>query len=66
MDFFCYNQIKIVVEYQHKTTLTLEWGLFAYTTMPSGLKNALTMFSRIVMKVFQEFIHKFLEAYFDN
>lgn len=29
-------------------------------------KNALAVLSRIVVKVFQEFIHKFLEAYFDD
>ena len=67
MDGFSgYNQIKIAVEDRHKTTFTSEWGSFAYTVMPFGLKNAPAVFSRIVVKVFQEFIHKFLEAYFDD
>ena len=32
--------------------------------MPFGLKNAPAIFSRVVVAVFNEFIHKFLEVYF--
>jgi len=34
--------------------------------MPFGLKNALTIFSRVVVAAFKEFIHKFLEVYLDD
>ena len=34
--------------------------------MPFGLKNALAIFSRMVVVVFKEFIHKFVEFYFDD
>ena len=34
--------------------------------MPFGLKNAPTIFSRVVVAVFKEFIHMFLEVYFDD
>jgi hypothetical protein len=34
--------------------------------MPFGLKNAPAIFSRVVFEAFKEFLHKFLEAYFDD
>ena len=49
-----------------KTTFVIEWGSFQYTVMPFGLKNAPAIFSRVVVVVFKEYIHKFLEVYFDD
>ena len=34
--------------------------------MSFGLKNSPVIFSRVVVVVFKEFIHKFLEVYFDD
>ena len=34
--------------------------------MPFGLKNAPAIFSRVVVAIFKEYIHKFLEVYFDD
>jgi hypothetical protein len=34
--------------------------------MPFGLKNAPTIFSRVVIASFKEFIHEFLEVYLDD
>ena len=64
--FSCYHQIRIHPEDRHKTTFTMEWGSFQYTIMPFGLKNAPAIFSRVVVAVFKEYIHKFLEVYFDD
>ena len=64
--FLDYHQIRIHEEDRHKTTFATEWGSFQYTVMPLGLKNAPTIFSRVVVAVFKEFIHKFLEVYFDD
>ena len=44
----------------------MEWGCYYYTVIPFGLKNAPTIFSRIVVVAFKYFIHKFLEVYFDD
>lgn len=64
--FFGYHQFKIIEEDMHKTTFVIEWGSFTYTVMPFGLKNAPTIFSRIVVATFREFIHKFLEVYLND
>jgi hypothetical protein len=64
--FSGYHQIRIAKEDRHKTTFATEWGSYQYTVMPFGLKNAPTIFSRVVVEAFKEFLHKFLEAYFDD
>ena len=61
-----YYQIRIHKEDRHKTTFVTEWGAFQYTVMPFGLKNAPAIFSRVVVAIFKEFIHKFVEVYFDD
>ena len=64
--FSGYHHIIIHKEDRHKTTFATEWGSFQYTVMPFGLKNAPAIFSRIVVAVFKEFIHNFVEVYFDD
>ena len=54
--FSGYNQVPIAKEDQHKTTFVCEFGSFAYRKMPFGLKNALAVFSRIIVKAFQEYL----------
>ena len=34
--------------------------------IPFGLKNAPAIFSRLVVAIFKEYIHKFVEVYFDD
>jgi len=34
--------------------------------MPFGLNNAPTIFSRLIVVEFKDFIHKFLEVYLDD
>ena len=51
--FSGYNQVPIAKEDQKKTTFVCEFGSFAYRVMPFGLKNAPTVFSRIVVKHFR-------------
>jgi hypothetical protein len=64
--FSGYHQIKIAQEDRYKTTFATEWGSYQYTVMPFGLKNAPTIFSRVVIAAFKEFIHQFLEVYLDD
>jgi hypothetical protein len=58
--FSGYHQIKISLEDRYKTTFATEWGSYQCTVMPFGLKNAPTIFSRVVVATFKDFIHKFL------
>jgi hypothetical protein len=64
--FSSYHQIIIAKEDRHKTTFATEWGSFQYIVMPFGLKNVPTIFSRVVVEAFKDFLHKLLEAYFDD
>ena len=52
-------------EDRHKATFSMEWGSFQYTVMPFGLKNAPAIFCRLVVAVFKDYIHKFVEVYID-
>ena len=56
----------IAKEDQKKTTFVCEFGSFAYRVMPFGLKNAPAVFSKIVVKTFQEYIYKTMAVYFDD
>jgi hypothetical protein len=64
--FLGYHHIKIEQEDRYKTTFAIEWGSYQYTVMPFGLNNAPTIFSRVVIAAFKEFIHQFLEVYLDD
>ena len=64
--FSGYHHIRIAPKYQDNTTFAIEWGSYQYTMIPFGLKNAPAIFSRVVVENFKEYIHKFLEVYFDD
>ena len=65
-EFPGYHQVKITEEDRCKTSFVIELGSLAYIVLPFGLKNALDIFSKIVITSFKEFIHKFLEVYLDD
>jgi hypothetical protein len=58
--------IQIYLEDRHKTTFATKWGSYQYTVMPFGMNNTQTIFSRVIIAVFKDFIHKFLEVYLDD
>jgi hypothetical protein len=64
--FSGYHQIKIAPEDRYRTNFSTKWGSYQYIVMPLGLKNPPTIFSRVVIVVFKEFIHQFLEVFMDN
>ena len=64
--FSGYHHIKIAKKVQHKTTFVTEWGCFQYTMMSFGLKNVPTIFSRIIVTAFKDFIQTFWVVYMDD
>jgi hypothetical protein len=64
--FSGYHHIKIAQEDKYKTTFVTEWRSYQYIVMLFGLKNAPTIFSKVVIITFKEFIHQFLEVYLDS
>ena len=59
-----YNQVSIAKGDKKKTTFVCEFGSFSYRAMPFGLKNSPALFSRIMVKAFQEY--KKMAVYFDD
>jgi hypothetical protein len=64
--FLGYHQINIAPEDRYKTTFATEWGSYQYTIIEFSLNNAPTIFSRVLVVAFKDFIHKFLEVYLDD
>ena len=64
--FLGYHQVRIAKEDRDKTKFLIQCGCFQYIVIPFGFKNAPSIFSRIMVAAFKNFIQKFLEVYFDD
>jgi hypothetical protein len=64
--FSGYNQIQIAPEDQDKTTFTCPWGKFTYRVLPFRLCNAPATFQRVVLGIFSNLIHDYIEVYMDE
>jgi hypothetical protein len=49
-----------------KTTLITKTGLYDWTIMPFGLKNATNIFTRTILEVFKELGDKLLKVFVDD
>ncbi|GKB63435.1 reverse transcriptase domain-containing protein [Tanacetum coccineum] len=61
-----YHQIKMAKEDEEKTAFITSQGIFYYSKMSFGLKNAGATYQRPVDKAFQKQIGRNLEAYVDD
>ncbi len=59
-------QIRMAPEDVKKTALVTKTGLYDWTVMPFGLKNATNTFTRIMSSVFKEMGDKFLKVFIDD
>ncbi|KAJ8635963.1 hypothetical protein MRB53_010230 [Persea americana] len=67
MDGFSgYNQIKMHPEDERHTSFRTPFGVYCYTVMPFGLKNAGATYQRAMMKIFQDMQQKTVECYVDD
>ena len=60
-----YNQIMIALEDQLKTSFITEYGAFAYRVMPFGLMCAPATFQRDTMKIFADYLNKFMKVFLE-
>ncbi|KAK1415619.1 hypothetical protein QVD17_31402 [Tagetes erecta] len=61
-----YHQIQMKKEDEEKTAFYTDKGIFCYTKMPFGLKNAGATYQRLIDQAFAEQIGKNVEAYVDD
>ncbi|GKB33489.1 reverse transcriptase domain-containing protein [Tanacetum coccineum] len=61
-----YHQIQMAEEDEEKTALHTPHGVYCYTKMPFGLKNAGATYQRLVDKAFEKQVGQNLEVYVDE
>src|SRR4051812_1182677 len=61
-----YHQIKMALEDQENTAFIAPLGIFCYTSMPFGLKNAGATYQRTVQNCLKEQIGPNMHAYVDD
>ena len=67
MDGFSgYNQIKIYPDDEKHTSFRTLLGVYYYTVMPFGLKNAGPTYQKATNTIFHEHIHKTVKYYVDD
>ena len=68
MDGFSeYNQIKMYPDDENHTSFRTPLGVYCYTVMPFGLKNAWATYQRAMNAIFHEYMRKTVECcYIDD
>uniref|UniRef100_A0A251SMQ5 Putative reverse transcriptase domain-containing protein n=1 Tax=Helianthus annuus TaxID=4232 RepID=A0A251SMQ5_HELAN len=61
-----YHQIQMAVEDEDKTAFVTNEGVFCFTKMPFGLKNAGATYQRLMNKAFKDQIERNVEVYVDD
>jgi hypothetical protein len=61
-----YHQLKIQESDIPKTVFRTQYGLYEYTVMSFGLKNAPAYFMYLMNKVFMEYLDRFIVVFIDD
>jgi len=64
--FSGYKRIKIYPDDEKHTSFIMLLGVYCYTIMPSGLKNAGATYQHPMNAIFYEHIRKTVECYVDD
>ena len=64
--FSGYNQIKMYPDDGKHTSFKTPLGVYFYTVMPFGLKNARATYQRVMNAIFHAHVRKTVECYVDN
>ena len=64
--FSGYNQIKMAPKDLIKTTFTTKWGIYCYTVMLFGLKNARETYQRMATTLLHDMMHNEVKVYVDD
>ena len=64
--FSRYNQISMNELDEEHTSFIIDRGLYCYKAISFDLKNAGTIYQRLVNRVFKDLIEKSIEVYVDN
>lgn len=64
--FSGYNQIKMAPEDEELTAFRTPKGVYCYTVMPFGLKNAGATYQRAMTFIFSDMLHNTVEYYVDD
>ena len=64
--FSGYNQIKIYPDDEKYTSFRTPLGVYCYTVIPFGLKNAGATYQRAMNAIFHEHMRKTVECYIDD
>jgi len=65
-DFLGYNQIKMYLENEKHTSFQIPLGVYYYTVMPFGLKNAGATYQHAMSTIFRDHLRKTVEYYVDD
>ncbi|KAL0287782.1 UNVERIFIED_CONTAM: Transposon Tf2-12 polyprotein [Sesamum calycinum] len=61
-----YNQIRMVLKDEELIAFCTPKGIYCYTVMPFGLKNAGATYQRAMQKIFDDMLHKNVDCYVDD
>ena len=61
-----YNQIRMNPKDEQLTAFRTPKGIYCYKVMPFGLKNVGATYQRVMQKIFDNILHKYVECYVDD